>query len=248
MKKYLLDLIPKFKRLDKRLDDVTALINKHWIDYQEDSNLKVVWIFTQDPDILRISENGVIKKGAWAYLGNGKVELEVDGTSLLFHHEFHDDHLLAFVQDGTNNFKLLVSETFYSSMLEDASKIVDYVDRVLNTQEVYRNTDSAELKIGPHDVFNSEDFPQLQVDLSLIREKFGVLLDDESVEMIIHFVIKHSLKSIWSKLNPALFKALSAGHLKLGHLESIFNACALNAEFKTALSRYIFTELTGKKG
>ncbi len=37
MKKYLLDIIPKIQRFSQKLDNLTVLLNKHWIIFDKDS-------------------------------------------------------------------------------------------------------------------------------------------------------------------------------------------------------------------
>ena len=61
MKTYLLDLIPRIKSFSKRLDDLTVLLNKNWIVYDENSTDKTVFIFRGKGNQLLIATNG--KKG-----------------------------------------------------------------------------------------------------------------------------------------------------------------------------------------
>lgn len=246
MKKYFLDLLPKFKRIDKRLDDITTLVNKHWIDYQEGVDVKVVWIFTETPNVLRISENGVIKKGAWAYLGSGKIELEIDGTAFLFHHEFHDDNLLAFIQDGTDNYKLLVSEKLHSSMVQDAGKIVDYVDEVLKFQTAIVKDGPESIIITSDTTFNPNDFMQLPIEVAKLKDRLEGFPEADKIDMVVYFLSSHSLKSNWKHSNTALFNALSNGDVGLNYFETILNACVTNTEFKNAFLGYIRSNLANK--
>lgn len=55
MKTYLLDIIPKIQRFSQKLDDLTVLLNKHWIIFDENSIDKTVFIFREKENQLLIS-------------------------------------------------------------------------------------------------------------------------------------------------------------------------------------------------
>ena len=71
MKRFLSEILPSIRRLDKRLDDTAALINRHWVEIRDDD--KIVRMFFQNSNAFRVSINGIITRGTWEYLGDNKI-------------------------------------------------------------------------------------------------------------------------------------------------------------------------------
>ena len=51
---YLIDIIPKIEAFSKKLDDNSLLTNQHWVSVNEIENIKTVFIFRPDAQLLII--------------------------------------------------------------------------------------------------------------------------------------------------------------------------------------------------
>ena len=87
MKTYILDIIPKIQRYSQKLDDLTILLNKHWVIFDEILYSKSVYIFRANNELL-ISNNGKVKKAKWDYVGTSALLIDIGDESYLFKHVF----------------------------------------------------------------------------------------------------------------------------------------------------------------
>lgn len=125
---FISDIIPRLQRFSQKLDSNSALTNKNWVLLSDEPNKKVVYIFSEKENVLRIAENGKIRKGKWDYLGNNSIELDIENKPLLFKHAFLDEHLLALKLDGTEEFALLVNEPNYDNFLNTIDKLNTFLE------------------------------------------------------------------------------------------------------------------------
>src|SRR5690554_7964206 len=109
MKTYFANIIPKIKRYSEKLDNLTLLTNQHWVVIDELQNSKFVYIFRNNQELL-ISQNGIVEKAKWEYLGNNSLLIERNSGSFLFRHGFFDSNVLALKIDGRDEYAFLVYE------------------------------------------------------------------------------------------------------------------------------------------
>jgi hypothetical protein len=83
---------------------------EHWVVIDEETDIKVVFIFREEGNQLLISSDGKIEKGTWEYLGNNSILIDRKDGSFLFKHGFIDDYILALKIDGKDEYALLVNE------------------------------------------------------------------------------------------------------------------------------------------
>lgn len=103
MKTYIADIIPKIQRFSQKLDDLTKLTNQHWVSLGDINQSKRVYIFRTNNQLI-ISDNGIVEKGSWEYLGNQSILLETKEESYLLKHGFFDQNVIALKLDSTNNY------------------------------------------------------------------------------------------------------------------------------------------------
>lgn len=127
MKTYLADIIPKIERFSKRLDDLTKLTNQHWVSLDDINQGKRVFIFRPNSQLL-ISENGIVEKGSWEYLGNQSLLLETKHESYLLKHGFFDENVIALKLDSTDSYAFFVNETKYHSELNTINDILKFLE------------------------------------------------------------------------------------------------------------------------
>lgn len=128
MKTYILDIIPKIQRFSQKLDNLTILLDKHWVILDEDISTKSVFIFREKDNQLLISNDGKIEKGNWEYLGNNSLLIDRKDGSFLFKHGFIDDYVLALKVDGKEEYALLVNEQWFEKQLMSLDEILSFLN------------------------------------------------------------------------------------------------------------------------
>ena len=127
MKTFILDIIPKIQRFSQKLNETTMLQNKHWVILNEESSDKVVFIFREKNNQLLISNNGIIEKGTWDYIGNSSIMIDRNSGTYLFKHGFIDQCILALKVDGKEEYALLVNEEWFEKELRSIEKVIIYL-------------------------------------------------------------------------------------------------------------------------
>jgi|SRR5690554_2225375 len=142
MKTYLTDIIPKIKRYSEKLDNLTLLMNQHWVVIDELQNSKFVYIFRNNFELL-ISQNGKVEKGKWEYLGNNSLLIERKDVSYLFRHGFFDSNILALKVDGKNEYTFLINENNYNNDLNSIDKVLNFLEtkylRIIPLNQMRKN-------------------------------------------------------------------------------------------------------------
>jgi hypothetical protein len=128
MKTYILDIIPKIQKFSQRLDDLTVLLDKHWVFLDEENLSKSVFIFRKKNNQLLISENGVIEKGNWEYLGNNSILIERNNGTFLYRHGFIDEYVLALKIDEKDEYVLLINDEWFEKQLRTIGKILKFLN------------------------------------------------------------------------------------------------------------------------
>jgi len=127
MKTYIADIIPKIQRFSLRLDDLTKLTNQHWISLGDIGHSKRVYIFRANNQLL-ISDNGIVEKGSWEYLGNQSILIDTKTESYLLKHGFFDENVIALKLDSTNSYAFFINETNYNRELNNINDILKFLE------------------------------------------------------------------------------------------------------------------------
>ncbi len=112
MKTYLNDIIPRLARHSERLDDITMLINKRWVLFDEVENQKTVYFFKKNYDLI-ISINGNVERGNWELIDNDYLSIKTIEGEFMFKKDFNDDNLFALKKDNVNEYAIFVNETVF---------------------------------------------------------------------------------------------------------------------------------------
>ena len=128
MRTYILDIIPKIRRFSRKLDDLTLLTNQHWVVIDDVDNVKQVYIFRQNNELL-ISKNGKVDKAKWEYLGDNALLIDLKEESYLLKHGFFDENILALKIDGKEEYALLVNETKYGHELNSSKSVIEFLTK-----------------------------------------------------------------------------------------------------------------------
>lgn len=127
MRTFIADIIPKIQRFSQRLDDLTKLTNQHWVSLGDIHQTKRVFIFRANNQLL-ISDNGIVEKGSWEYLGNQSLLLETEATSYLLKHGFFDENVIALKLDSTDSYAFFVNETKYNRELNSVQDVLVFLE------------------------------------------------------------------------------------------------------------------------
>jgi hypothetical protein len=127
MRTFIADIIPKIQRFSQRLDDLTKLTNQHWVSLSDIEQTKRVYIFRANNQLL-ISDNGIVEKGSWEYLGNNSLLLDTKNESYLLKHGFFDENVIALKLDSTNSYAFFVNETKYQSELNSIVDVINFLE------------------------------------------------------------------------------------------------------------------------
>ncbi len=127
MRTFIADIIPKIQRFSQRLDDLTKLTNQHWVSLGDINQTKRVFIFRANNQLL-ISDNGIVEKGSWEYLGNQSLLLDTKAESYLLKHSFFDENIIALKLDSTESYAFFVNETKYHSELNTIEDVLKFLE------------------------------------------------------------------------------------------------------------------------
>lgn|SRR5690554_6107447 len=126
MKTYIADIIPKIQQFSQKLDDLTKLSNQHWVSIGDIGQTKRVYIFRTNNQLL-ISDNGIVEKGTWEYLGNQSLLIDTNEGSYLLKHGFFDQNIIALKIDSSNNYAFFVNETKYDKELNSIEDVLRFL-------------------------------------------------------------------------------------------------------------------------
>lgn len=128
MKTYIAEIIPRLIRFSNKLDDLAKLTNQHWVSLSEIEDSKKVYIF-RDNNQLIISDNGIVEKGSWEFLGNNTILLETKNISLLLKHGFFDENVIALKIDSTDSYIFFVNENKYDFELNSIDDVLSFLEK-----------------------------------------------------------------------------------------------------------------------
>ena len=247
MLQFLSDIIPSLVRLNERLDNTTILKSKDWIQVLEDpenrgylnSSLKISYNFKENPNILRITENGITRKGSWEYLVDNKIELEIDGTCYKFVHKFHDNNKLALMLDGSDNYIILISEYEYQTLLNNHLKINQYIERNISSYTNRQISPTHNISISENESFDINNFPSFQDEMNNLKNTLVQFPLTNREDIITSFAKNHSFKTTWINENPALCNGLKDGLIDIRVMEQLFKQSKDNSMFQSQLLAFI---------
>jgi hypothetical protein len=182
MKTFIADIIPRIQKYSQKLDDLTLLINQHWVVVDEITNSKTVYIFRPSNELL-ISKNGKVEKAKWEYLGNNALLVDLKNESYLFRHGFFDENILALKIDGMDEYVFLVNETRFDKELNSVDRILEFLKRTYIAPQIKNQIlEASHLEIEETAHGHLEDDPTLK-----IKERFKTNIGEIEVEHTPHY-------------------------------------------------------------
>lgn len=145
MKTYISNIIPQLEQFSKKLDDITLLTNQHWVAISDIDKAKCVFIFRKNKELL-ISQNGLVEKGTWEYLGNNSLLINRKDGSHLFKHGFFDENVLALKVDGLDTYAYFVNENKFIGELDSSQNIERFLESKYLSPHLPTEVTSREIK------------------------------------------------------------------------------------------------------
>jgi hypothetical protein len=127
MKTFFSDIIPKIKKYSEKLDNLTLLMNNHWVIIDEINTAKYVYIFRDNSQLL-IVKDGVVEKGKWEYLGNNSLLVDRNDMTFLFRHGFLDSNVLILKVDGREEYAFMINESKFEQEINTLSKVLNLLE------------------------------------------------------------------------------------------------------------------------
>ena len=255
MKTFILDIIPKIQKFSKKLDNLSVLTNKHWIYLNEESESKITYIFREKENQLLISENGIIEKANWEYLGNNSLLIDTKNGSFLYKHGFIDDKILALKIDGKEEYAILINEEIFNNNLRTITTFENFLEtnyrEELKPSKIEREnvlqivTENKPItKISYEKVtFDSNMFPKLNDELKIIKEKFNNYSRVSNVEILISFTKHHTIKADLYQSNTELCESIVYRLIPIETIVELFQKHKDDLVFVSDLENHIRKEL-----
>jgi hypothetical protein len=123
---YIADIIPRLQQFSQKLDNQTLLVNQHWVAVDNIGNVKTIYIFRSNSELL-ISTNGRVEKARWEYIGNRSLLIDRKDESYLFKHGFFDENVLALKVDSKEEYAFLVNENKFDGEVNSVERVLDFL-------------------------------------------------------------------------------------------------------------------------
>jgi len=128
MRTYISDIIPRIQKFSQKFDNLALLTNQHWVVIDDIDKIKCVYIFRQNNELL-ISQNGIVEKAKWEYLGQNSLLIDRKTESYLFKHGFFDENILALKIDSKDEYAFLVNETKFDKELNSVLNVIEFLNK-----------------------------------------------------------------------------------------------------------------------
>jgi hypothetical protein len=93
--------------------------------------------------------------------------------------------------------------------------------------------------IGENDVFVPLDYPEIEKELSVIKNGVAHMHSKFKGEMIVSYFKDHCLKNEWVKDYPELTELIISRQFITTHLQALFSACRNNKAFLVKFEQHI---------
>ena len=127
MKVFLKDLLPKLQRFSNKLDNISLLTSQHWVSIDNIHSSKIVFIFRENNELI-VSNNGVVEKAKWEFMGNNSILVDRPSGSFLYKHGFFDENILALKMDSSDEYAVFVNENKYDGELNSIEQVTTFLE------------------------------------------------------------------------------------------------------------------------
>jgi hypothetical protein len=243
MKSYLLDFFPAIKRIDRKLDILTQLLNYHWILFEDVNQLVETKFIFKENGILYVAVNGIVQSNcSWSYIDEHHINVSYNDISYLFQFGLIDkEHkILVFKLSGTDNYIVFQNEKH--------RKLNVNIQQLLN-EEYIDIEEKVSYKIPLIEIdytnFNPTDFPKIKKEIDLIidflsKEKIKAPDFDLSIakNIIWTYIKDHKISAANNLYYRNLITGLSNSSIQTKNLEEILNNNKVTDEFIQQFENY----------
>ncbi len=194
MKSYILDIIPKIQKFSKRLDEFAFLLNQHWVLFDDTLNeTKTVFIFRENNELI-ISNNGIIEKSKWEFIGNDSLIIETKNYSHLLKHGFLDEGVLVLKRDSHKDFSVFINESKAKVEFNSIESITKFLQNKYLTPLIANGQNIEDSKSIAH----RDDLEKIRIASMLSYLKKGEIITKHSVSNKIEVMTRVEF-DIWNK-------------------------------------------------
>ncbi len=247
MKSYLLDFFPAIKRIDRKLDNLSQLLNYHWILFEDVNSMVETKFIFKDNNILYVSVNGIVQDNcSWSYIDEHYINLSYNNVSYLFQFGLIDKEQKVLV------FKLSGTESYIVFQNEKHRKLNVNIQQLLN-EEYIDIEEKVSYKIPLTEIdytnFNPTNFPKIKKEIDLIidflsKEKIKYPDYDLSIakNIIWTYIKEHKISTANNLYYRNLITGLSNSSIQTKNLEEILNKSQVTHEFIQQFENYFNLE------
>ena len=243
MKSYLLDFFPAIKRIDRKLDNLSQLLNYHWILFEDVNPMIETKFIFKDNNILYVSVNGIVQDNcSWSYIDEYYINVSYNNVSYLFQFGLIDKEQKVLV------FKLSGTDSYIVFQNENHRKLNVNIQQLLN-EEYIDIEEKVSHKIPLIEIdytnFNATEFPKIKKEIDLIidflsKEKIKAPDFDLSIakNIIWTYIKEHKISTANNIYYRNLITGLSNSSIQTKNLEEILNNSKVTDEFIRQFENY----------
>lgn len=243
MKSYLLDFFPAIKRIDRKLDNLSQLLNYHWILFEDVNPMVETKFIFKDNNILYVSVNGIVQDNcSWSYIDEHYINVSYNNISYLFQFGLIDKEqkVLVFKLSGTDNYIVFQNER-HRKLNVNIQQLLneEYIDI---EEKVYYKNPLIEID---YNNFNPKNFPKIIKEIDLIID----LLSEEKIKapdidlsiarnIIWTYIKEHKISTAYNLNYKNLITGLSNNSIQTKKIEEILNNTKVTDEFILQFENY----------
>lgn len=243
MKSYLLDFFPAIKRIDRKLDNLSQLLNYHWILFEDENPIVETKFIFKDNNILYVSVNGIVQDNcSWSYIDEHYINVSYNNVSYIFQFGLIDKEqkVLVFKQSGTDNYIVFQNEKH--------RRLNVSIQQLLN-EEYIDIEEKVNYKIPLIEIdytnFNPTNFPKIIKELDKIIQFINQEKElEENFEISIAkgiiwtYIKEHKISILNSKFYRNLITGISNSSIQTKNLEEIVNNNKTSDKFNLEFENY----------
>ena len=236
MKSYLLDFFPAIKRIDRKLDILTQLLNYHWILFEDVNPLVETKFIFKENGILYVAINGIVQGNcSWSYIDVHHINVSYNDISYLFQFGLIDkEHkILVFKLSGTDSYIIFQNEKH--------KKLNVNIQQLLN-EEYIDIEEKVNYKFPLIEIdysnFNPKDFPKIIKEIDKIIQFINQENEREqdfdlsiAKNIVWTFIKERKISKVNIKYYRNLITGLSNNSIQTKYLEEILNNNKVTVEF-----------------
>lgn len=243
MKSYLLDFFPAIKRIDRKLDNLSQLLHKHWILFEENKEIETKFIFKEEK-ILYVSINGIIQDNcSWSYIDEHYINVSYNNKSYLFQFGLIDNEqkILIFKLSGTENYIIFQNE-IHKRINASIQELLN--EEYLNLDEkVVRRVENSEID---YTNFNPKYHPKIVEEIETLNQRLLKIENENSnfdsrvaKNIFWTFVKEHRISSTHDIQYKSFITELASSSIKTKYIEESLSNGKSSDEFIEQLKHYL---------